>query len=101
MLVYTVVHGLAFVLFGIVAAALVAGAERAPAFLFAAAMLFTAFEVFFFGAVMIGARWVLDELAGWTILVGNLLASAAMLAYSFNRHRALARRLTEAFAEDE
>jgi hypothetical protein len=100
-LVYTLVHGLAFVLFGIVASVLIAGAERAPAFLFALVILFTAFEVFFFGAVLIGARWVLDEVAGWTILVGNLLASAAMLAYFFKGHRALARRLPEAFAEDD
>jgi hypothetical protein len=100
-LVYTLVHGLAFVVFGIVAAALVAGAERAPVFLFAVVMLFTAFEVFFFGAVIIGAKWVLDELAGWTIFVGNLLASAAMLAYFFKSHRALAHRLTEAFVEED
>jgi hypothetical protein len=100
-LVYTVVHGVAFVLFGIVASVLIAGAERAPMFLFAVVILFTAFEVFFFGAVIIGAKWVLDELAGWTIFVGNLLASAAMLAYFFKGHRALARRLTEAFAEDD
>ena len=33
--------------------------------------------------------------------VGNLLASAAMLAYFFRKHRTLARRLTEAFAEDD
>jgi hypothetical protein len=98
---YTVAHGLAFVLFGIVAAVLIAGAERAPMFLFAVVILFTAFEVFFFGAVIIGAKWVLDELAGWTIFVGNLLASAAMLAYFFKGHRELARRLTEAFAEDD
>ena len=99
--VYTLVHGVAFVLFGIVASVLIAGAERAPAFLFALVMLFTAFEVFFFGVVIIGAKWVLDELAGWTIFVGNLLASAAMLAYFFKHHRALAHRLTEAFAEDD
>jgi hypothetical protein len=98
---YTVLHGLAFVLFGIVASALVAGAERAPMFLFAMVILFTAFEVFFFGAVIIGAKWVLDELAGWTIFVGNVLASAAMLGYFFRKHRSLARRLTEAFAEDD
>lgn len=98
---YTVVHGLAFVLFGIVAAVLIAGAERAPMFFFAVVILFTAFEVFFFGAVIIGAKWVLDELAGWTIFAGNLLASAAMLAYFFKSHRGLARRLTEAFAEDD
>jgi hypothetical protein len=99
-LVYTVVHGVAFVLFGIVAAVLIAGAERAPMFLFAVVILFTAFEVFFFGAVIIGAKWVLDELAGWTIFVGNLLATAAMLAYFLKGHRALARRLGEAFEED-
>ncbi len=61
-------HGVAFVLFGIVAALLIAGAEREPLFLFALVILFTAFEVFFFGAVIIGAKWVLDELAGWTDL---------------------------------
>jgi len=70
-------------------------------FLFAMVILFTAFEVFFFGAVIIGAKWVLDELAGWTIFVGNILASASMLAYFFRKHRSLARRLTEAFAEDD
>jgi hypothetical protein len=100
-LVYTVVHGIAFVLFGIVASLLIAGAEQSPAFLFAVVILFTAFEVFFFGAVIIGAKWVLDELAGWTIFVGNLLASAAMLAYFFASHRTLAHRLREAFAEDD
>jgi hypothetical protein len=100
-LMYTFVHGLAFVLFGIVAATLVAGAERAPMFLFAVIILFTAFEVLFFGTVIIGAKWVLDEVAGWTIFVGNLLASAAMLAYFFKAHRSLAHRFTEAFADDE
>jgi hypothetical protein len=99
--IYTVVHGVAFVLFGIIAAALLAGAEQAPVFLFAVVILFTAFEVLFFGTVIIGAKWILDELAGWTIFVGNLLASATMLAYFFRRHRALARRMREAFAEDD
>jgi hypothetical protein len=40
-------------------------------------------------------------LAGWTIFVGNILAAAAMLAYYFSGHRALARRLTQAWAEEE
>jgi len=44
---------------------------------------------------------VLDELAGWTIFVGNLLAAAAMLSYYFRRHRTLARRMTAAWAEDD
>lgn len=100
-LLYTVVHGVAFILFGIAGALLLAGAERQPMFLFALVILFTSFEIFFFGAVVIAASWVLDELAGWTVFLGNLLAAAAMLAYYFTGHRALAHRLRTAWAEDE
>ncbi len=98
---YTALHGLAFIAFGIVGALLIAGAERQPLLVFALVILFTAFEIFFFGAIVIAASWVLDELAGWTIFVGNILAAAVMLAYYVNGHRTLARRLTEAWAEDE
>lgn len=100
-LLYSVVHGVAFVVFGVVGALLIAGAERQPVFLFALVILFTAFEVFFFGAVIIAASWVLDELAGWTVFLGNLLAAAAMLAYYFKGHRMLTHRLTTAWADDE
>ena len=64
-------------------------------------IVFTAFEIFFFGAVVIVASWVLDELAGWTIFVGNILAAGAMLTYYFSGHRTLARRLTQAWAEED
>jgi hypothetical protein len=97
---YSVVHGLAFLVFGVVASVLVAGAERQPVFVFFLVILFTAFEVFSFGAILIAAKWVLDEVAGWTVLVGNLLAAGAMLAYFFRRHRTLAQRLTDAWADD-
>jgi hypothetical protein len=97
---YTVVHGLAFIVFGVVSSILVASAERQPVFVFFLVILFTAFEVGSFGAIIIAAKWVLDEVAGWTIFVGNLLAAGAMLAYFFRRHRTLARRLSEAWAED-
>ncbi len=100
-LLYTLVHGLTFALFGIVAAVLIAGAEREPMFVFALVILFTAFEVFFFAAVVVVARWMLDEVAAWAIFVGNLLASAAMLAYFFQGHRALARRMSTAWAEED
>jgi hypothetical protein len=101
MLVYTILHGLAFIAFGIVGALLMEGAERQPLLVFALVILFTAFEIFFFGAVIIVASWVLDQLAGWTIFVGNILAAAAMLAYYFKSHRTLARRLTQAWAEED
>jgi hypothetical protein len=100
-LAYTAVHGLAFILFGIVGALLIAGAERQPMLIFALVILFTSFEIFFFGLVLIAASWVLDEVAGWTIFVGNVLAAAAMLAYYFRRHRTLAGRLTGAWVDDD
>jgi hypothetical protein len=100
-LLYSVVHVLAFVAFGLVAALLLAGAEREPMLVFFVVILFTAFEVAFFGAIVIFARWILDELAGWTIFVGNLLAAAAMLGYFFKGHRTLAHRLTAAWADDD
>jgi len=64
-------------------------------------ILFTSFEIFFFGLILIAASWVLDEVAGWTIFVGNILAATAMLAYYFRRHRTLAHRLTAAWADDD
>jgi hypothetical protein len=101
MLVYTALHGLAFIAFGIVGSLLIEGAERQPLLVFALVILFTAFEIFFFGAVIIVASWVLDELAGWTIFVGNILAATVMLAYYFKGHRTLAHRLTQAWVEEE
>ena len=98
---YTVVHGLAFILFGVVGALLLAGAERQPVFIFPLVILFTAFEVGFFGAVIILAKSVLDEVAGWEIFTGNLLAASAMLAYFFKGHRQLAHRMTEAFSDED
>ena len=97
---YTVVHGIAFLTFGVVASFLIAAAERQPVFVFFLVILFTAFEVASFCAILIVANWVLNEVAGWTIFVGNLLAAGAMLAYFFRRHRALASRLTDALADD-
>jgi hypothetical protein len=97
---YSIVHGLAFLAFGVAASLLVAAAERQPVFVFFLIILFTVFEVFSFGAIVIAANWVLNELAGWTIFVGNLLAASAMLAYFFRRHRTLAHRLTVAWGDD-
>jgi hypothetical protein len=90
---YTIVHVLAFAAFGIVAAALVAGAEREPAMLLALLIFFAAFEVFFLALVAFLARPILGVIAGWAILIGNFLAALSMLGYFFRRHRALAETL--------
>jgi hypothetical protein len=89
---YTVLHGAAFVSFGILAATLLAVTEREPLLLFGVFMLFTCFEVFFFGIVMAMDVALVESLGWWTIFVGNILAAATMLTYFLARHRGLHRR---------
>ena len=72
---YTLIHGAAFVLFGWLAAGLLALADREPRLIFAFVMLFCCFEVFFFALIAILAEWLLETLAWWTILAANLLAA--------------------------
>ena len=100
-MMYTLLHGIAFIAIGIVAAGLVAAADRQPIFTLALIIFFTSFEVFFFGAVVILAKWVLDEIAGWTIFVGNLLAAAAMLSYYIRGHPRLTKGLGSLWAEED
>jgi hypothetical protein len=78
---------------GLIAAALVAAAERERAMVLALLIFFAAFEVFFLALVAFWALPVLGVLAWWEILAGNLVASAAMLYYFHRRHPELARSL--------
>jgi hypothetical protein len=84
---YTIVHGAAFVAFGIAAAGLLALADREPRVLFALVMLFCCFEVFFAAMLTILAEWLLEAMPWWTILGGNLLAAIVMLGFFFREHR--------------
>src|SRR5271168_4059508 len=54
------------------------------------AIFFVAFEVFFIAVVLFLGPNVMVELTWWGIIVGNLLATGAMLSYFFWRHPALA-----------
>jgi hypothetical protein len=98
---YTVFHTTAFILFGILAAVLLAVAEREPIHLLGVFVLFTCFEVFFFSAVMLVDQALLASLGWWTIFVANILAAAAMLAYFLPKHRELGGRLLEHWANQE
>jgi len=84
---YTVIHGAAFILFGCLAAGLLALADREPRLLFAFFMLFCCFEVFFFALIAVLGEWLLEALSWWTILLANLLAAAGMLGFFFRGHR--------------
>lgn len=84
---YTLVHGAVFVVFGWLAAGLLALADREPRLLFAFVMLFVCFEVFFLAMIAVLAHWLLEALFWWTILAANLLAALAMLGYLLREHR--------------
>src|SRR3990167_4104071 len=86
---YTLLHGLAFVAFGVIAASVMAVSEREPALFVAFVILFACFEVFFVGALGALGHSMVGALVWWAILIGNLLASIAMLWYLFRFHRAL------------
>jgi len=84
---YTIVHGVAFIAFGLAASGLLALADREPRFLFALVMLFCCFEVFFAALLVVLAQWLFESVPWWTILGGNLLAAVVMLGFFFREHR--------------
>jgi len=98
---YTLLHCLAFAVAGIIAALLIVAAERQPLLLLGLFMFFAAFEVLFFGFVMILGQSLLGAVVWWAIFVANLLATAGMLGYFFLGHRALGRLLLESWPPRE
>lgn len=83
---YTVVHVVAFVVAGFVAAAIATEAENRPPLVLGAVLLFAAFEAFFMGLLALAAEWLLGALAWWSIAVGNLLATVTMAWYLWKAH---------------
>ncbi|MFQ5688912.1 MAG: hypothetical protein ACE5HQ_01395 [Gemmatimonadota bacterium] len=92
---YTLVHFAAFGLFGVILAGITDQIERFPPLVFGLLILFVAFEVFFVAMVAVLGSWVLEEIAWWSVMVGNLLAALGMGAYMWKAHPALRGRLQE------
>lgn len=93
---YTVIHGLAFMGFGLALAGLFSLADQDRRVLFATFMLLCCFEVFLLAMVMVLAQWLFETLAPWSIVVGNLVASVVMLGVLFRRHHLAPRQLLTA-----
>ena len=85
-LMFTWVHGLAFIVVGGIVARLLALAEQQSNVGFGILMLFVFFEFGFIAAAMLLAAPVLQALAWPAILVANLLAATAMGGYFRLRH---------------
>ena len=84
-LMFTWVHVLVFAILGGVAARLLALAERDANYGFGILLLFVIFEFGFLILAMTFAESVLRAVAWPAVLIGNLLAAAAMTLY-FRRH---------------
>jgi len=82
---FTWVHVLAFLVIGVLAARLLAVAERDPDLGFGIVLLFVVFQAGFIIACMMVAEPVLHALAWPAVIVGNLLAAGAM-AITLRRH---------------
>jgi hypothetical protein len=90
---YTVVHFLAFLVFGALVAWLVRMAATNGAWRFALVVLFVVFEFCFYVFLRMASPGVSHIFPGWSIAIGNLLATAAMAVYFWKRYPALERSL--------
>jgi len=85
-LMYTWVHGLAFIVLGEIAAYLLLFAAKKPNLRFGILLLFVILEFGFVSTAFVFAEPVLHELAWPTVMLGNLLAAAGMAVYFWLRH---------------
>jgi hypothetical protein len=83
---FTWVHVLVFLLIGVAGARLIGLAERNPNFGFGIVIFFVVFEFGFLLVCMAFAEPVLRALTWPEVLVGNLLAAAAMAAVFWRGH---------------
>jgi hypothetical protein len=83
---FTLVHGLVFIILGSVVSYLLGVAEHHRHVGFGILLLFIVFEVGFIAVSLGFAEPVLRALAWPAVLVGNLLAAAAMAGYFWRHH---------------
>jgi hypothetical protein len=91
---YTIIHVLLFGVFGILASAFVARAEKTPHLVLLGVVLFIVLQTLFFGYLAIAAEFLLGNLAWWAIAAGNLLAAFVMGGFFVLRHPELRRLMT-------
>jgi len=80
-LIYSGIHGLVFVVLGVIAAYLLLLPKRKLHLGIVLIALFAVLEVGFVGSAFVVAKPVLDELAWPIVLTGNFLAAAGMACY--------------------
>jgi len=96
-LLYTLFHFAAFILIGMVSAMIVNFANREPSILLGFVVLFAAIEVAFYALVgLLQQATPLGSLAWYNVMIGNLLAAAAMGTYLLRAHPVLREQFAHA-----
>ena len=94
---YTVFHVAAFIELGLVAAMIVNLANREPSVLLGFVVLFAAIEVGFYAFVgLLQQATPLGSLAWYNVMIGNVLAAAAMGTYLLRAHPLLREQFAHA-----
>ncbi|MEP6591740.1 MAG: hypothetical protein ABJC19_11205 [Gemmatimonadota bacterium] len=88
---YTIVHIIAFMAFGLFLSALARRAEQSGLVRYAIVQLLVVFELFFYGLLQIGAESASGMFPLWSVLAANTLAAVVMCSYLWRRNPALAR----------
>jgi hypothetical protein len=92
---YTALHFFAFIMFGIASSILMAASEYEPVLAFGELILFIWFELCFAAFVTFLDGQALEEIGWWRIIIGNVVALAAIIAYYEHRHPRITRRIIE------
>lgn len=96
-LAYTVFHYVAFIVIGIIAAAIIHWSDREPTVLAGLLILFVAFELGFYGLTALLAEYLpLGDLAWYQVAAGNLIAAVLMGTYLWRTNPALGQHFAEA-----
>jgi putative oxidoreductase len=94
---YTLFHYGAFIVLGLIAALIVQVANREPGILLGFVVLFAAIEVGFYAfASLLQQATPLGSLAWYNVMIGNVLAAAAMGTYLLRAHPVLRQQFAHA-----
>ncbi|MFQ5888829.1 MAG: hypothetical protein ACE5JR_02120 [Gemmatimonadota bacterium] len=92
---YTLIHLAAFLVFGVIVSGLVTQAERTPPILFLLLLMFVVVQTFFIAMVVMLGNWILEQLAWWSVLLGNVIAAFTVGVYMWNVHPGLREKLKD------
>lgn len=95
-LLFTIIHYLAFAAIGVAATAMIHGSVRHAPMLAGLMILFVAFEVAFYGFTYVISLWTpMQEIPWYHAGIANLIAAFLMGRYLWSRHPEITARLDE------